>query len=101
MPINRAKAMLDEFQKSGHISRPTLGFTEVWITGELAEMLRLPSSGGLLIQQVEPGSPAEEAGLRGPEQMVVVGNYRLGVGGDLIVAVEGHPVDSKDALQRG
>ena len=38
--------------------------------------------------------------MRGPEQMVVVGNYRLGVGGDLIVAVEGHPVDSKDALQR-
>jgi S1-C subfamily serine protease len=100
MPINRAKAMLDEFQKSGHISRPTLGLTEVWVTGELAEMLRLPSSGGLLIQQVEPSSPAEEAGLRGPEQMVVVGNYRLGVGGDLIVAVEGHPVDSKDALQR-
>jgi putative serine protease PepD len=100
MPINRAKAMLDEFQKSGHISRPTLGLTEVWVSGELAEMLRLPSSGGLLIQQVEPSSPAEEAGLRGPEQMVVVGNYRLGVGGDLIVAVEGHPVDSKDALQR-
>jgi S1-C subfamily serine protease len=100
MPINRAKAMLDEFQKSGHISRPTLGLTEVWITGDLSEMLRLPSSGGLLIQQIEPGSPAEEAGLRGPEQMVVVGNYRLGVGGDLIVAVEGHPVDSKDALQR-
>jgi S1-C subfamily serine protease len=99
MPINRAKAMLDEFQKSGHISRPTLGLTEVWVTGDLAEMLRLPSSGGLLIQQVEPGSPAEEAGLRGPEQMVVVGNYRLGVGGDLIVAVEGHPVNSKDALQ--
>jgi S1-C subfamily serine protease len=99
MPINRAKAMLDEFQKSGHISRPTLGLTEVWITGELADMLRLPSSGGLLIQQVEPSSPAEEAGLRGPEQMVVVGNYRLGVGGDLIVAVEGHPVNSKDALQ--
>jgi S1-C subfamily serine protease len=100
MPINRAKAMLDEFQKSGHISRPTLGLTEVWITGDLAEMLRLPSSGGLLIQQIEPGSPAEEAGLRGPEQMVVVGNYRLGVGGDLIVAVEGRTVDSKDALQR-
>jgi S1-C subfamily serine protease len=99
MPINRAKAMLDEFQKNGHISRPTLGLTEVWLTGDLAEMLRLPSSGGLLIQQIEPGSPAEEAGLRGPEQMVVVGNYRLGVGGDLIVAVEGHPVDSKDALQ--
>jgi S1-C subfamily serine protease len=100
MPINRAKAMLDEFQKSGHISRPTLGLTEVWVSGDLAEMLRLPSSGGLLIQQIEPNSPAEEAGLRGPEQMVVVGNYRLGVGGDLIVAVEGHPVDSKDALQR-
>jgi len=100
MPIGRAKEMLDEYQQRGHISRPTLGITEVWIAGDLAEMLNLPSSGGLLIQRVERGSPAEEAGLRGPRQIVIVGNYQLGVGGDLIVEVDGHTVDGKDTLQR-
>ena len=100
MPINRAKEMLDEFQQHGHISRPTLGITTVWVSGELAEMLNLPAGGGLLIQRVERGSPAAEAGLRGPTQVVIVANYQLGVGGDLITAVEGQPVEGKESLQR-
>ena len=77
MPINRAKAMLDEFQRSGKISRPTLGITTVYISGDLAEMLSLPVQGGLLIQRVERGSAAEESGLRGPTRQVIVGNYPL------------------------
>jgi S1-C subfamily serine protease len=100
MPVNRAKAMLDEFTKTGNVSRPTLGITTVPVSGGLAEMLNLPTSGGLLIQQVEPGSPAEEYGLRGPSQRVIVQNYRLGIGGDLIVAVEGQPVQGTETLQK-
>jgi S1-C subfamily serine protease len=101
MPINRAKSMLEEFQARGHVSRPVLGITEIWVSGDLAEMLDLPGKGGLLIQRVENGSPAEQAGLRGPNRSVIVGGaYQLGIGGDLIVAVEGQPVDAKDSLQR-
>jgi S1-C subfamily serine protease len=101
MPINKAKSMLEEFQARGHISRPVLGITEVWISGDLAEMLNLPTKGGLLIQEVRRGSPAEAAGLRGPNRNVIVGGaYQLSIGGDLIVAVEGQPVDAKDTLQR-
>ncbi len=100
MPVNRAKAMLDEFTKTGNISRPTLGITTVPVSGGLAELLNLPTSGGLLIQRVEPGSPAEEYGLRGPTRRVIVSNYPLGIGGDLIVAVEGKPVDGTETLQK-
>ena len=100
MPVNRAKEVLDEFQARGHISRPTLGITTVWVSGDLAEALDLPTKGGLLIQRIERGSPAEEAGLRGPRQVVVVGNYQLGVGGDLIMEVEGQPVEGNDSLVR-
>jgi S1-C subfamily serine protease len=100
MPINKAKAMLDEFQARGHISRPVLGIKEVWITGDLADALHLPTSGGLLITEVQRNSPAEEAGLKGPVQVVIVDNYPLPIGGDLIVAIEGQPVDAKDALTK-
>jgi len=100
MPVNRAKEMLDEFQARGHISRPILGISTVWVAGDLAGELDLPSSGGLLIQRVERGSPADEAGLHGPRQVVIVGNYQLGVGGDLIVAVEGQPVEGNESLVR-
>jgi S1-C subfamily serine protease len=100
MPINRAKTMLDEFAHSGHISQPTLGITTVYISEDLAEMLHLPRKGGLLIQQVEQDSPAQAAGLRGPSQVVLVWNYRLGVGGDLIQEIDGESVDNNQLLQR-
>ena len=100
MPVNRAKAMLDEFQARGKISRPVLGVVTVHIEGELAQAVKLPAEGGLLIQRVERGSAAAEAGLRGPQEVVIVGNYRLGTGGDLIVAVDGQPMTGNDSLQR-
>ncbi len=100
MPINRAKAMLDEFQARGHVSRPMLGVQTVLVQGDFAQALDLPAEGGLLVQRVEAGSAAEEAGIRGPRQVVIVGNVQLGVGGDLIVAVDGNPVTHDDDLQR-
>jgi S1-C subfamily serine protease len=102
MPINRAKTMLDEIQKNGHISQPApLGVRTIYVAGDLADELRLPSSGGLLIQSVEDGSAADDAGLRGPTRTVVVnGRYQLGIGGDFITAVDGKPVTGNETLQR-
>jgi S1-C subfamily serine protease len=100
MPISRAKAMLEEYKTRGKISRPTLGINTVYIAGDLAEMLQLPSSGGLLIQEVERGSAASVAGLRGYSRIVIVGNYRLGIGGDLITAADGQTIADKETLKR-
>jgi S1-C subfamily serine protease len=100
MPINRAKTMLDEFQKHGHISQATLGITVVFVAGDLAEELKLPSQGGLLIQSIEEGSAAQQAGLHGPTRRVRVSMYPLGIGGDFITAVEGQKVQGSETLQR-
>jgi len=101
MPINRAKAMLDEFAKSGHISRPApIGIREVYLTAELAEQLNLPAVGGLLIQSVQEGTAAQEAGLRGPNRVAILGRYQLGIGGDYITAIEGKKVEGDDTLRR-
>lgn len=102
MPINRAKEKLDEYAATGRISRPVLGITQTFLVqGDLAEELGMPRSGGLLIEGIDDGSPAEAAGLRGPDRTVIVGRiYRLNIGGDLIVAIDGNPVESQDALRR-
>jgi S1-C subfamily serine protease len=100
LPINRAKAMLDEFQAKGRVTRPYLGIQTIYISGDAADDLGLPNEGGLLIQQVEAGSPASEVGLRGPTRRAIAGVYQIGIGGDFIIAVDGNPVESKDALQR-
>jgi S1-C subfamily serine protease len=99
-PINRAKAMLEEIQQRGHISRPApVGIRTRYVSGDLAEMLSLPVEGGLLIESVERGSAAEAAGLQGARQMAVVGGlYQIGIGGDLIMAVDGQKVEGNDTL---
>jgi S1-C subfamily serine protease len=101
MPINRAKERLEEYQSTGKISHPLLGVSQtLFVQGDLAEELDMPSSGGLLIEGLDEGSPAAAAGLRGPSRMVRAGMYRLGVGGDLIIAIDGKPVTAQDALRR-
>jgi S1-C subfamily serine protease len=46
------------------------------------------------------GSSEDAAGVRGARQVVAIGNVELGIGGDLIVAVDGKSVDREDALVR-
>jgi S1-C subfamily serine protease len=99
-PINRAKSMLEDFRAGKSFGRARLGVQTVFIAGDLAEALKLPPSGGLLIQTVARGSAAEKAGLRPAQDEVRVGNARLGVGGDLITAVEGKSVSEADAVTR-
>jgi len=100
MPINRAKAMLDDYRQGKSFGRPRLGISTVLVTGDLATQLNLPSSGGLLVQEVGRGSPAAAAGIRGYSDVVLMGNMRLGVGGDLITAIVGKSVSEPDAVSR-
>jgi putative serine protease PepD len=100
MPVNRAKSMLDAFQSGKRFGRPRLGVSVLPVYGSLAELLELPSQGGLLIQEVLPGTAAEEAGLRGARRWVVVGNAEVGIGGDLILEIDGVRADRSDALSR-
>jgi S1-C subfamily serine protease len=98
MPINRAKAVLDDFKAGRKPGR--MGVSTVYIAGDLARALRQPASGGLLIQAVGRGSAGESAGLRGGDELVRVGNAQVAVGGDFITAVDGKAVTQEDALTR-
>ncbi len=93
MPINRAKAMLDEYSKTGRITTPYLGVSALPLSPELAQLLDLPTMTGLLVQRVERGSPAEQSGIRGANRRVIVGNYPIAIGGDFIVAIDGKPIE--------
>jgi S1-C subfamily serine protease len=101
IPINRVKTMLDDYRAGRSFKRPRLGVNEYFIPGgELATALHLPASGGLLIQEVASRTAAEAAGLRGYRDVVAIGNERVGIGGDLITAIDGKPVTQEDALTR-
>ena len=100
MPINRAKAMLEDFRSGKELAPARLGVSSLLVSGDLARALKLPESGGLLINRVERGSAADGAGLKGADSRVIVGNYQIPVGGDLITAIDGKPVEMEDAVIR-
>jgi putative serine protease PepD len=100
IPINRAKYVAGELISSGKVARPRLGISGLSLSPGLAEVLDLPVREGILVVDVAPGSPAEKAGLRGGHREVIVGNMRLRLGGDIIVALDGHAVKDMQALVR-
>lgn len=91
---------MSDFQAGRVTERPRAGITTDYVAGDLAEALGLPRRGGLLVQGVARGSSEMAAGIRGAREAVVVGNTELGIGGDLIMAIDGQPVDREDALVR-
>jgi S1-C subfamily serine protease len=100
MPINRAKTMLEAIRTGKRIvPAGPLGVTIVgYVAGDIATELKLPSSGGILIDQIRSGTAAQRAGLRGSSREAIVGNYRIPVGGDLVTAIDGKPVKNQGAI---
>jgi len=93
IPVNAAKAVLNDLVNYGRVKRPTLGIKSIPIEAELAQELGLPADSGVLIMQVVPGSAAEHAGLRGGNQRAYLGNIPVMIGGDLIVAIDGQTIE--------
>jgi S1-C subfamily serine protease len=98
IPINTAKAVLNDLVTLGRVRRPALGVRTIPITPELAEQMGLASDFGLLVIQVVPGGAADHAGLRGGTERAYLGNSAIMLGGDLIVAVDGEKIEDQQDL---
>src|SRR5437899_4135898 len=98
IPINTAKAVLNDLVTLGRVRRPALGVLTLPISPDIASDLGLASDYGLLIVRVTPGGAAEHAGLRGGSERAYLGNMPIMVGGDLIVAVDGQQVQDQQQL---
>jgi S1-C subfamily serine protease len=62
----------------------------------MVEVADLPVEVGVLILDVESGSPAERAGLRGGRQQITVSGVPMLAGGDIVVAIDGLEVRDFD-----
>jgi S1-C subfamily serine protease len=100
IPINTAKAVLNDLMTLGRVRRPTLGVRTIPISPELAEEMGLASDYGLLIVQVTPGASADQAGLRGGTERAYLGNVPIMLGGDLIVAIDDQKVQDEQDLSQ-
>ncbi len=95
IPINTAKAVLNDLMTLGRVRRPALGVVTIPISADLADEMGLPADYGLLILQVTPGGAADQAGLHGGTERAYLGNRLIMLGGDLIVAIDGEKVENE------
>lgn len=80
-------------------SRAWLGIRGLPVTPEIAAEMDLSAEQtGVLVERVEPDSPAENAGLRGGDTPVTVNGEQFMVGGDIIMAVDEQPVTGMQDL---
>ena len=100
IPIQTAKATIDDFARYGRARRPSLDIVSFPIGPDIAEQIGLPADYGILIERVLPGGAAERAGLRGGSQLAYNGNEQVMLGGDLIVAADGQEITNPQDLSR-
>jgi serine protease Do len=84
IPINMAQSIAQQLRKTGRVVRGYLGLYGQDVTADMAELLNLPKAQGVLVAQVEQGSPAAQAGLQP---------------GDVILEMNGRPVESYVAFR--
>jgi serine protease Do len=77
-----------------------VGLEGFLLTNDIARAFNVPSgAAGLLVQRIAEGSPAQRVGLRAGALPVAVGEQRLLIGGDIILAVEGIALGTTDAYE--
>jgi serine protease DegQ len=77
IPVSIARQVMEQIVQKGSVTRGWIGVGLQDITPELAQSFQLPASRGVLITQVERGSPADKGGIRP---------------GDILIAVNDRPV---------
>jgi S1-C subfamily serine protease len=98
IPSNLAKTVLPSLKTQGRVVRPWLGVQGQLVSRALRDLFRMPLVDGLLVEVVEPGSPAERAGLQGGHLEVVIDERPFLLGGDIITSVNSVRLVSSDAL---
>jgi serine protease Do len=87
VPITLAKSLIPQLKEKGKVVRGYLGVQVSDLTPDLAQGFGFrPEQKGALVQQVVKGAPADKAGMEA---------------GDLVVSMNGKPVESSGALTRG
>ena len=85
VPSNQAQQVIGQLREYGQTRRGWLGVSIQSISEDVADSLGLETTDGALVELVNPGSPADLAGMRK---------------GDIVLEVDGKTVESSNALSR-
>jgi S1-C subfamily serine protease len=93
VPSDTVKRSVDQLRQNGVVKYAYLGVSSVALYPQLARRLGLDVTAGALVGRVEPGSPAQKAGIKTSSTTISFeGDSGVPQGGDVIVSVAGKPV---------
>lgn len=84
IPATTVRQVMDAIIRDGSVTRGWLGVEVQDVTPELAASFRLPESGGALIAGVVRGGPADRAGVRPGDVLLVIGGQRVKNASDML-----------------
>ena len=97
IPINIAKQVVPQLVKHGRVIRPWLGTAGKLVSKELGGIFTIPIVvDGFLVETVEPGSPAEKAGIQGGVLPIRIAGEEFLLRGDIITAANGLPLNDHE-----
>ena len=100
VPADTIRRLLPDLLSLGRYRHPWLGIRYGYtVRPGLADTLRLPVTQGILLVQLSRGSPLEKAGVSAAQSEVIVGNQRFYVGGDILIAINGNPIERLEDLE--
>ncbi len=101
VPIDLAERSIDDLRDDGEVSYAYAGVTTQPLYPQLADRLGLDLESGAIVSEVVPGGPADEAGLQGgSDSPIRFQGQEIDAGGDVIVAVDGEPIEANADLPR-
>ncbi len=100
VPVNLVKLVIPQLIEKGRMVRPWLGVQGQFVVPGLRDLLKVPLVDGFLVEAVEPGSPAEQQGLRGGLFELTIEGQPILLGGDIITHVNGAPLDEPAKLMQ-
>lgn len=98
IPINKAKEVATQLITTGRFAQPWLGISGLALTEDLARVLNVSATEGVLVVEVVQGSPAERSGLLGGNREAIIGNFRVLIGGDIILSLSGRKMTDMNVL---
>jgi S1-C subfamily serine protease len=98
IPIDTVRSEIQQLIDTGEVEHAFLGISGGTITPELAQAVNLPVDEGVIVQSVEAGGPADEAGIVGGDTSATIDGAEVSLGGDVITEVDGEKVTEMEEI---
>jgi serine protease Do len=99
IPSQIVQKVVPALIETGHYDQPWMGISGTALVPDLATAMGLAADQrGALVIDVVPSSPAAKAGLLGSDRQIQINGQTARVGGDVIIAVDGQPVQDFEDL---